>query len=408
MSFKKLFFYLYAALVVMLTWPLFAAWIPVFVKSWYWYPVGVIFGFLFISEYFKTRQFVYILWYIVVVYLNCFMGDKYIYDPIAATTRFLGLIFITSAPLFFIQPNKERVRYFFYIFFLILLIAVSIASYYWNTQFPNVIRDDITITGSDEVYEFAYLYRFGLTRYQFAHAVPIIIPPLVMAYKIRKRIIEKVFFAFVVFLCLVHTYVSNSTTAFMMAVIAVLLSFMVSPNMTKKQTWRIVMLGVVLFPLLSENVFSSILGFIDWATGSEGAIHDHIADMQQSIVSKSTYGTVGARQDRYAVSWQMFFQNPFIGTNDETGNHSVFIDHLGSYGIIGFFPLFAFLWVEFKAIMKRLGANNRVYYYISGFCAFSLMALKNAHIWDINCFLFVAAPIFFLEINRDIRQQNSF
>ena len=250
------------------------------------------------------------------------------------------------------------------------------------------------------MYEFAYLYRYGLTRYQFAHAVPIIVPPLVMAYKIRKRLLEKAFYAFVVFLCLVHTYVSNSTTAFMMAVIALLLSILVSPSMTKKQTRRLVLLGLLLLPLLNENVSSSMLGLLDWATGSEGSIHEHIVDVQQSILSNNYTGTVGARQDKYSTSWDMFFHNPLWGTNDEPGNHSVLLDHLGTYGLFGFVPFLAFLWAVFKGVKKYLRENETLYYYISGVCALLMVALKNAHLWDICCFLFVAVPVFFIHLCR--------
>lgn len=402
MFFKKIILLLFAILIIVLTWPIFPAWIPALEKPWWLYPLGIVVGFFFAREYFLTKQFRYLVLYGVVILLNSLWGDKYIYDPIVVLTRFCGFLFLTSAPYVLLKPGNEKYsKIIFYVFFL-LLIYTTIISIFLNNLFPDVIRNDVSITGEKEIYEFAFLYKFGLTRYQFAHAVPILIPPLVMGYKYAKHaFLNKIFYLLCVLLCIAHTFVSGSTTAFLMSVIATVLSFAVVKGSAKTNMRRLLVLSILLLPLLSSSVLSSLLGMVDMVTGSEGPIHYHIVDMQYSLIKEGSEGDVRARQDLYSVSLRSFFANPIIGTNDKMGNHSVFVDHLGAFGLLGFIPFFSLLWVEYKNVLYKIGARYKFYYMISMICAFGMFAFKNASYWNICCFLYIGAPIFLTQLAKN-------
>ena len=401
MNIKRIILTLFAILIIVLTWPIFPAWIPALVKAWWWYPLGIVVGFLYAGEYFRTKQFWYLIVYGFVLFINSLGGDKYISDPIAVLTRLCGLLFLTSAPYVLLKPGNERYSKIIYYVFLLLLIYTTIVSIYYNILFPDVIRDDISITGSTEVYEYAYLYRIGLTRYQFAHAMPILIPPFVMAYRNEKLFPKRLFYLFAVFLCISHTYVSGSTTAFMMSVIALVLSFAVVKGSTRTNLRRLLILSILFLPLLNSSVLSSLLGWVDIVTGAQGSIHEHIVEIQRSLVLDSAEGDLRSRQDLYYESLRSFFTNPIIGTNDEMGNHSVFLDHLGAFGLLGFIPFLALLWYEYKAVAFKIDTQYKYYYMICMLCSFGMFAFKNANIWSNCCFLFIAAPSFFIQLSKN-------
>ena len=401
MDLKKSLVFIYTLLIIVLTWPLFAAWIPTLAKPWWLYPICILIGAFSSYEYFSTKHFKWLFAYFLVILLNSLSGDKYIYDPISAITRSLALVVITSAPFIFFKHEYEKSAKFLFNTFLILILFTSIATYYYNIQFPEVVRNDITITGANEVYEYSYLYRFGLTRYQFAHAMPILIPPFVMAYKGRGiKLYKKLFFASIVLLCIIHTFASGSTTAFLLSIIATLMSISVKVGSTKINIQRIAFLSFFLLPLLSNEVLYNLLEGIDYLIGGEGVIHEHIFDLQSSLLIEGSTGDLSSRQNLYGVSLSSFISNPFLGTNDEMGNHSVFLDHLGAFGIIGFVPFFALLWSEYKYVENKIGKEYKFYYMICMICAFGMLASKNASIWSNCCFLYIAAPIFFIRLSK--------
>lgn len=398
----NIFLYFYSVLIVMLTWPIFAAWIEPLEKFWRWYPIGVIYGFFFIREYFFTKQFRWFVVYSAIVLLNCFMGDKYVYDPIEVTLRLCGLLFMTSAPFLLLRNSYERYGDVIFYMFLILLIFTTIVSYFFNLQFPDVVRNDPTSTGLTDFYEFSYLYRFGLTQYQFAHAIPVLIPPCVMVFRNAKNsIIKKTMGLSLSFLCIIHAYVSGSTTAFIFALMAFAMSFVLIPGSSKRNIQRVVVVAILLVPFLSDSFLSGFLGIVDNIFGAEGSIHEHILDIQESITSNRMSGDVGERQNMYQTSWKLFIESPIWGTNNLVGNHSVFLDHLAAFGILGLIPFILFLWYQFKYVQRRIFPSYQPYYFVCAICAFGMFAFKNVSLWTICCFLFVAAPLFFIHLGKE-------
>ena len=160
MSFRNIIVLIFTTLVIILTWPIFAAWMPTFEKSWRWYPICILIGIILAKNYFHSKQFFFLLWYGFVLYLNSILGDNYLGDSsgILALTRTGALLITSSAPFIIVNYN---IRKFFYVVFIFLLIFTSIATFYFNLSFPDVVRNDPTITGLSGFYEFSYLYRFG-------------------------------------------------------------------------------------------------------------------------------------------------------------------------------------------------------------------------------------------------------
>ena len=377
MNIKKIALFVLTILIIVLTWPIFSAWFPILIKPWWWYPFGIIIAFFFAKEFFTTKQFFYIIIYAMVIFFNAWLG------------------------FVFLKPNYEKYAKILFGVFMLLLIYTTFASIYFYNLYPNVIRNDISIRGSDDVYEFSGLYKLGLTRYQFAHAIPMLIPCFIMALRERGNLfVRKLFFPLMVLICIVHSFVSGSTTAFIMSLVVTVLSFAITKGSSEKNMRRIVILSLLLLPLLNTTIFVKIFDVVDGIIGSEGVIHEHIVDIQKSVMEEGTEGDVSGRMDYYTASLNSFFINPIFGTNNEMGNHSVFIDHLGAFGLIGFIPFFAIFWNEYKSVLRKIKNTYHYYYFICILCGFCMLAIKNVNIWYIGSFLFIVAPIFIQMLSK--------
>lgn len=399
---KSSLLFIYPILILVLTWPIFPAWIPELVRYWRWYPLGALISFFFAKEYLSSKQFKYLIGYSIIVYINCLMGDKYMYNPIDVGFNLIGLFFITSAPFIFIRERGERLRKVFFYMFILLMIYTSIASYVINLEFPDVVRNDLTDTGLEESYFYSYLYKYGLTKYQFAHAMPILIPPFVMAYKNKNSSFSKrMFSAAMVFLCILHAYVSGASTPFMLSLIVTIFAFAIKHCSVRENIRSLSIITIFFLPLFIDDVQLFFMRGLDSIIGGEGAIHEHIVDMQESVLRGSASGNVGSRLDLYSISWRAFFNSPVWGVNDVVGEHSVFLDHLAAFGLIGFIPLIMFLLSQTKWTKKVLHPNQYMFFYISVFATFFLLATKNVQLWTLCCFLFVAVPIIMLYLSKD-------
>ena len=349
-------------------------------------------------EYLRSKQFFFLLWYGFILYLNCILGDSYLGDSsgILALTHTCALFIVSVAP-FVIKSNETK---FFYVVFLLLLIFTSIATFYFNLSFPDVVRNDPTITGLTDYYEFSYLYRMGLTRYQFAHAIPILIPPFVMAIKDENNSYwKRIFCIMVVILCVLHTYSSGATTPFLLALAVSIVTYGFNPNAVNPSKRLLIIFGFLLL-FLNESILAFLLDSLSDFIGVENAISRHIADLQSSLAYDQFSGDLEDRHSYYLISWLQFMKSPLWGVNEIPGHHSVFLDHLAAYGMIGFIPFIMLLWLEYKWLLKRLKPTLRVYYLICFLAAISLLATKNVNIWTITCFLFIAAPIFLQQLSK--------
>ena len=401
MGLKKPLFFLYALLIIAMTWPIFAAWIPAFEKFWRWYPIGVLIGVFYISGYFKTRQFFWLAAYAMIVLINCMSGDKYMYDPIETMLYLSGLFFVGSAPFLFLKNENLFFSKEYFLITLVLLVYTSIVSFIFNLEFPDVVRNDMTSTGRVDFYEFSYLYRFGLTKYQFAHATPILIPPFVMGAKNKNYSgLIRVLLVSIVVLCILHAFASGSTTAFLVAITATAFTLVIKNTPIKENAIRFCLIGILFLPFFSVTVTHDVLGLIDSAIGSEGAIHEHIVDMQYSI-TKGSSGDVAERKDMYSISWDEFFSNPLWGTDNPVGQHSILLDHLAAFGLLGFIPFILFLWFQSESILRRLISSEKLYYWVSVLCALFLLATKQVETWIICVFLFISVPIALLCLRKE-------
>lgn len=386
--------------MLLLTWPIFAEWIPFLKKPWWWYPLGILFTLFWGTKYFQSKQFFCMIAYTLVIFINYMTGDMYISQYEVVISMSSGIFVIYSAPYILFRRKRLVLSRLFFSIFVLLLIYTSVMSFIYNLQFPDVVRNDPTITGLSNIYELSYLYRLGLTKYQFAHAIPILIPPFVMAFrKENAKLLVKVFLGILIALCILHTYVSAATTPFLLSLIVLILCLAVQEGKMQQNKVRLTILSLLMLPLLINEFQLFAVDILDFLSGSEGSIHNHILELRESIEKEQSVADLEARQNFYQTSLDQFFSNPFWGSNEDPGNHSIILDNLAAYGLLGFIPLIAMIYYESKRIMRYLPSYSHVYFGISSFAMFFLLTFKQVDLWLLSCFLFVVVPILILVLS---------
>lgn len=114
-------------------------------------------------------------------------------------------------------------------------------------------------------------------------------------------------------------------------------------------------LFVVLPLVILRNI--NYLAELFWGT----SLHRKLVDIQISLVSGSSKGTVSDRTDRYLRSWNYFLDNIITGTlkKDNLGKHSLILDMFAQYGVfIGLFFCVVLLYIFFRSNREHVQKNN--------------------------------------------------
>lgn len=118
------------------------------------------------------------------------------------------------------------------------------------------------------------------------------------------------------------------------------------------------------------------------------------------------------RFDIYALSVNSFIEYPIYGVGGyykdcETviGCHSQIIDDLARYGLIGVVPLYAFIFLFFKRILKEMQSNSIRNVIILTLLLFFILALVNpVFLYGISYSMFYILPLYskylYLNVNK--------
>lgn len=130
-----------------------------------------------------------------------------------------------------------------------------------------------------------------------------------------------------------------------------------SKSTMKRGAFWMSLVGVsVAIPFLILRYITELIQFF-WGT----SLMVKLKDINMSLVSGKSSGTVSGRTDRYLRSWNMFLDNPFFGTlkKDNLGKHSLIIDMFAQYGVfIGIFFCIAVLYIFFRGSKRSFPKSN--------------------------------------------------
>ena len=391
-------------LVVCLTFTVLPGWIPILRKRWFLLALAFFSTAIMSTGYFKLRYMVVWYFYILVVLLNTFLGDAYFVNWIGTSYELFKWL-IPPAILFFAIYNNN-LKYSKAIFFCIAFIVLfeGISSLLLDLTTPGLIRNIcvrfVLERDSNVFYPF---YRIGMASYSFAHAVTILIPPLVYIVKDdnNKRLFRYFSVATLAF-CIILCYLSGSTTALLLGVTALLLSLFSKEGSVSHNMRVLLIVLLILLPfIISDTLLFSFLNFLDRLLGGTH-FHSKVQDFMDMAYYGETSGDIRARENLYMYSINLWFHHPLFGSDLMPGRHSAIFDRLASLGISGFIPLILYIYYQVKYTSVSISKNARIYYYEGFLIGFLLLLLKDSDDWETFLMLFLVMPLFLWLNDRQV------
>jgi O-antigen ligase/polysaccharide polymerase Wzy-like membrane protein len=281
---------------------------------------------------------------------------------------------------------------------LVIIFILTICTLVILTYNPSAIRDSVLITDNQ-------LFNKGLVDYSLVHGLPFLFPLIIYNLK-KKRKLYKLFpLAFIVVTYFMLLF-SGFTAAIIAGTFSIVFAFFIFKSM-KKNIILCVFLILFLVFFLNDYIIQSVLSSIEPLFTNTPYVYTRISDLQDSINSGYAEGHVNIRFERYNIAWDAFINNPFFGNFQGTGGHSFLIDRLASYGIIGAFPFFLFLYFSLKKNYTLIPEDSRPYYMISIIIFIILALSKNLGGIQLYLYLLVFLPgLAFLGLSKSKQYDN--
>lgn len=354
------------------------------------------------SKYFTTKPFAYLLLYILVLLVNVFSGDIHYKTPrvvFNVTIEILLPILITYGIL---TSNTQKILKVTVYCVLCMIIINAVCSFIIDMTMLGSIRSihgTIRETGDNTIA--LTFYRLGLANYIMPHALPCIIPILIIGIKVIKDKFTKWFMIASLIACLLLVYLSGATTPVLTAMIAVALGLFTNGKTGATQLITLGVLFVLMYVIVSsEDIMLPLLRNLDNLMNNQGYFHSKIIEFENLIVYGETSGDMEEREDLYMTTWNAIISNPIFGVDSEIGGHSFLLDRWGSLGLIGVIPFLCFLFSQVKMFAKKISSAFFIYYYEGFFLTLLMLALKNVAGWESWLFVFTVLPLLTIYVER--------
>lgn len=386
--------FIYVLLVAVSSFSLLYGWVPVLHKFLYLCVIGCMLSALLVPKYYISNIAIFTYLYFAVVILNAVMGDAYAFD-----IRFLDaaiMLFSTSCCFYLLKSGDDSMKKWVLILVSLILILQTMASVPIYMAGGDTIRELITMQHKDEnAFDWDYLYRMGIVNYDMIHALPTMVPPIIMW--LRKKDLKKSWFFFLLISLvgvLTLAFVYESTTVQLLAFLGLVASLLIHKTNKKRSNQRIIILLVLITPfLISDALQEGVLKTVENA--SWGEISKKAGAIRYDIQHKSQSSDVATRSELYGQSLNEFFSSPIWGTNnsDDLGGHSAIFDRMGAFGLIGFVSYILVVILIIRFINRSLPPNvNQWYYYLSVISFVTVILLKNMHTLEVWLMFCVFAP----------------
>lgn len=377
------------------------AWVPITARRGVILLVGGALFLLFTPSIWGNKYFLFLVLYSIIVFLNHVSGDEYFRAKETFLLEVVMLLFAVCSSFCFLQKSSgtDWVKPLTLTFFIIIGIT-TIGTIAADIISPGIVRTAALYSFYGDTSLLNRYYRIGMSNYSLPHALPALIPPLVMGIKnreisLKRRIIPLLFLSAI----LVLIWLSRATTPIVLAVFALCLSVIVVPqnNGFGRILFIILLLAIVLPFLFIDDLFVSLLSrvidVIQSTSDIENGVADRLIDIRESILAGDVEGDVEGRSDLYNISITSFFTSPIWGTNSGFGGHSAILDRMASLGIIGVLPLIGLFSAHLQMVMPHLKKEAAVYYYIGLISGLLMLLLKNMMNLEMVIILLLYLPI---------------
>lgn len=397
-KFKNKLAWIFIVVIVCLSFTIIPGWIPFARKEWFFLVLGTIGIVTIYDSYFTTHSFGCLVFYFLILFFNQKFGDE-VFNSLTNNIYEVLQFIVPSAICFYALQRSDEVFVRTVIILVFAVICIeSVASYFINLQYPNIIRDleGLARAASDRSFSYNFM-KMGLANYSFVHALPIAIPPIVCFLKssdTKRRWI----WAIVLFAVCSLIYISASATATIMMAMMLLLAFLSNLNDISSNIRFLVIITLFFTPVLfSTTIQVTTIGFIQGFTDEDSYLFSKLESIKYSIENEDEGDDVEARVVQYNKSLDGFKENVFFGSNKKLGGHSALLDRLGNLGLVGVIPLFIFFYLQVDRTRKYIPDKYKVFYYEGVVAAFLMFALKSVGLWGLVLLCFVVLPFMLTE-----------
>lgn len=353
----------------------------------------------------RAISYPFIPWWIlfsVVIILNNFSGDTYFNNIIQVLSVIFFISFSCITANYSSKQGGATLSKYILRFFLFAVVYLTTCSLIIEIGQPGVLRYATGLSYQGDNSLLTSLTLRGMSNYYLPHAMPMLIPPIVMGIK-NKELPKTIHLLLFLLLAVVFVliYVSYATTPLLFAILFLIVSLFVKQGSIRNNIVSFIIVIAIFAPLLlSDELLLSLLVQVDSITGGEGELHGKIAMFQESLISGKATGDMEERIDLYKESASFLKSNWIIGTNGPVGGHSVFIDVLASLGLIGFIPLFMIIYRQIKYTIGYLPKPSHIYYYLSMAAGLLMLLTKSMNNWEMWLVLFCIAPLLTLQLSK--------
>lgn len=393
--------YVFPIVILCYTFTLLWGWIPR-TQSVITIAIGLGASVVVSHRYFSLKPIRYLLLYAIVVFFNVISDDA---SHNSFSIEIYNLLFILIPVLMtfgILRSDDERlINYTIWAVFGMLIIN-TIGTYIVDMSMPGSIRSVYAIMQEEGTSAAIPFYKVGMANYELPHALPTIIPVLVLGYKTSNKNIHKFIFAGVLVACFLLIFYSGATTSVLLGVFAFLISAITNTHTAKKQFVAFSFFAIVFILILRNDAL--VLSFLDWIdglVGTESFFHNKIIEFEDAIIYGQATGDMEERSDLYMTSWKAVVTNPILGVNEPVGGHSFFIDIWATLGLIGWIPLLFFVFSQLKMFAKSISEYSVLFYYEGAMMAILMLTFKSTVGWESWLFLFTIMPVLvrYCEIN---------
>lgn len=346
------------------------------------------------SRFFYQKVFGILLFYFVIVFFNFMSGDDY-FSNILHVFEEIGNLLLPSAVLFYVlRTQNVKLMKALVLAFFIYTIYITISSAIIEAIEPGAIRRTVVLALYNDTAAINDYLRKGLSSYMFPHALPIVIPPLIMALKKgNDSKIQRIFLTIVLIAVIYMIYLSSVATALLLAFLIATGAILMKSMTSSKDLVIMLMGGLILFFILFFWLSNGLLHELSFIF-SDTAFGSKFDDIEMTMTLGTARGDINSRMDKYSITINAMEARNFIwGSNEPMGGHSALFDRLGSLGLLGFIPYLAFLYLQIKFTLRFIPREGKVYYLLGGIAAFVMLFLKNTSNWHLWSTFLLYLPI---------------
>ena len=281
---------------------------------------------------------------------------------------------------------------------LIVFLITAITTINGLNQFPyasRLLAGGLRASmGEAEALQWINLYkRIGIGGYDYIYGIAILFPVIVCFFKKKWKNKKINIFYGILTIVLYYTVLkSGYATALIVTTFSGLVALFYNKNVNIFFIVSIVMVIIGLF--ISTSIFSDLTIFIANLFETGTLLNRKTLEIHDALFENTIRGSVGSRVDLFGISLSSFLSNPLIGGGKTAnlGGHAIWLDLLGTYGILIVIPMFILFFNRFRESAKNLPNNERFIFLIC-FINFLLVGGVNTlSTISFSCVMFFIIP----------------